>query len=261
MRITAALHAAGRHNRRSDSPSSAYLLLWVADHIIGAHAQWVCKPAVCICTRRERPAVSHTLFTGANTLRARAAGNPSGCTRQGCAEERCSRAGGCCAGAIRRHRPDQRVECGALLEPDQAGRRRALQELDEHERGLARIGRKTDSVRETPWHRCADFPTLAAPARPLARAGLPQGVLSSAGRASPLQGECRRFDPVSTHQPRSVTRRLVLHVPPDQAADVFARAACTSVSKPRRHFKPSCVPDAVMCPIQCALASNHETGS
>ena len=25
-------------------------------------------------------------------------------------------------------------------------------------------------------------------------------VLSSAGRASPLQGECRRFDPVSTHQ-------------------------------------------------------------
>jgi hypothetical protein len=24
-------------------------------------------------------------------------------------------------------------------------------------------------------------------------------VLSSAGRASPLQGECRRFDPVSTH--------------------------------------------------------------
>jgi integrase len=27
-----------------------------------------------------------------------------------------------------------------------------------------------------------------------------QGVLSSVGRASPLQGECRRFEPVSTHQ-------------------------------------------------------------
>ena len=25
-------------------------------------------------------------------------------------------------------------------------------------------------------------------------------VLSSVGRASPLQGECRRFEPVSTHQ-------------------------------------------------------------
>jgi hypothetical protein len=25
-------------------------------------------------------------------------------------------------------------------------------------------------------------------------------VLSSVGRASPLQGECQRFDPVSTHQ-------------------------------------------------------------
>ena len=29
------------------------------------------------------------------------------------------------------------------------------------------------------------------------------GVLSSAGRASPLHGECRRFDPVSTHHPAS----------------------------------------------------------
>ncbi len=28
---------------------------------------------------------------------------------------------------------------------------------------------------------------------------LSHGVLSSAGRASPLHGECRRFDPVSTH--------------------------------------------------------------
>ena len=29
------------------------------------------------------------------------------------------------------------------------------------------------------------------------------GVLSSVGRASPLQGECQRFDPVSTHQKTS----------------------------------------------------------
>ena len=40
---------------------------------------------------------------------------------------------------------------------------------------------------------------LSAPSRQCASGGR---VLSSAGRASPLQGECRRFDPVSTHQHR-----------------------------------------------------------
>src|SRR6267378_8352843 len=33
-------------------------------------------------------------------------------------------------------------------------------------------------------------------------------VLSSAGRASPLQGECRRFDPVSTHQSNQSRTRV-----------------------------------------------------
>ena len=37
----------------------------------------------------------------------------------------------------------------------------------------------------------------------LLRRGYLARVLSSAGRASPLQGECRGFDPLSTHQPRN----------------------------------------------------------
>ena len=44
----------------------------------------------------------------------------------------------------------------------------------------------------------------------------PGWVLSSAGRASPLQGECRRFDPVSTHHltvPNQLWEWTLLHVP------------------------------------------------
>ncbi len=34
-------------------------------------------------------------------------------------------------------------------------------------------------------------------------------VLSSVGRASPLQGECQRFDPVSTHHKKAAIRDVV----------------------------------------------------
>ena len=38
-------------------------------------------------------------------------------------------------------------------------------------------------------------------------------VLSSAGRASPLQGESRRFDPVSTHQsPKEIPQKIQFKV-------------------------------------------------
>src|SRR5689334_12223430 len=47
---------------------------------------------------------------------------------------------------------------------------------------------------------------LPAEETPLHDKIFPLRVLSSAGRASPLQGECRRFDPVSTHQKRYVRK-------------------------------------------------------
>ena len=38
-------------------------------------------------------------------------------------------------------------------------------------------------------------------------------VLSSAGRASPLQGESRRFDPVSTHHsPKEIPQKIQFKV-------------------------------------------------
>ena len=47
---------------------------------------------------------------------------------------------------------------------------------------------------------CSKLAALPEPVRLKRAGGFPRGALSSAGRASPLQGECRRFDPVSTHQ-------------------------------------------------------------
>ena len=69
---------------------------------------------------------------------------------------------------------------------------------DRRHRGQARTPRRTA-------HQAGPAPgALECAGRGVLRPGR---VLSSAGRASPLQGECRRFDPVSTHQlDQSLTR-------------------------------------------------------